>query len=145
MPIFSHLCWRASVNRSAIRSRSVASAWTEYFDEFLKVFGVNLPEAILSDPFSKPGAIGNLPAVGILLLVTAILVIGIRESAYSNTLLVIVKLGVVLFVIAMGIGYVTSRNWTDITPQERKKEVEASLREAITEFRSTFQPSRFIR
>src|SRR5205807_482697 len=59
----------------AMSCATLASAWTEYFAEFLKVFGIALPEFIQFDPFSKPGAIGNLPAVAILLLVTAVLVI----------------------------------------------------------------------
>ena len=61
-----------------------------------------------------PGAWFNLPAVLILGLVTIVLVIGIRESATSNTVLVLIKLGVILFVIAIGVGYVSSRNWFDI-------------------------------
>ena len=46
----------------------------------------------------------NLPAVLILMACTSVLVIGIRESAASNTALVLLKLGVVVFVIVVGIG-----------------------------------------
>jgi len=85
----------------AMSCATVASAWSEYFNYFLKAcFDFQLPDAISNDPFTKPGAWFNLPAVGILLVVTAVLVIGIRESAISNTILVVIKLSVVLFVIA---------------------------------------------
>jgi APA family basic amino acid/polyamine antiporter len=53
----------------------------------------------------------NLPAFCIALVITAILVVGIKESASFNAGIVVVKLTVVLFVIAMGIKYVNTSNW----------------------------------
>src|SRR5205823_10391500 len=105
----------------AMSCATVAAGWSEYFNKFLVIcFDVKVPDFLLFAPAAKAGAWLNLPAVGILLLVTAILVIGIRESATFNALMVAIKIGVVLFVVALGVGYVSSRNWTDITPQERK-------------------------
>src|SRR5262249_4721008 len=105
----------------AMSGATVASAWTEYFNEFMvTLFKWQVPKNLSNDPFTVPGAIMNLPAVLILVAVTAVLVIGIRESAMSNTFLVLIKVGVVLFVIAMGVGYVNTSNWTDIPYQERR-------------------------
>jgi len=53
----------------------------------------------------------NLPAFLIALVITAILVIGIQESATFNSLIVIVKVAVVLFVIILGMHYVNHANW----------------------------------
>ncbi len=53
----------------------------------------------------------NLPAFCIALLITAILVIGIKESASFNATIVIIKVSVVLFVIALGMKYVNTGNW----------------------------------
>jgi APA family basic amino acid/polyamine antiporter len=53
----------------------------------------------------------NLPAFCIALIITAILVIGIRESARFNATIVVIKVSVVLFVIAVGIRYVNAVNW----------------------------------
>src|SRR5690348_5411956 len=53
----------------------------------------------------------NLPAFLIALLITAILVLGIRESARFNATIVVIKVSVVLFVIAMGIPYIRTANW----------------------------------
>src|SRR6202030_2774808 len=53
----------------------------------------------------------NLPAFCIALLITAILVIGIRESARFNSTIVCIKVSVVLFVIALGMRYVNFANW----------------------------------
>ncbi len=53
----------------------------------------------------------NLPAFCIALLITAILVIGIRESARFNATIVVIKVSVVLFVIALGFRYVNAATW----------------------------------
>ena len=53
----------------------------------------------------------NLPAFLIALVITAILVVGIQESARFNAVIVIVKVAVVLFVIGLGITYVNKANW----------------------------------
>src|SRR5579871_198370 len=53
----------------------------------------------------------NLPAFCIALLITAILVIGIRESARFNSTIVVIKVSVVLFVIALGIRYINTASW----------------------------------
>ena len=53
----------------------------------------------------------NLPAFIIALVITAILVIGIKESAQFNAMIVVVKVAVVLFVIGLGITYINTSNW----------------------------------
>src|SRR5947209_2784047 len=105
----------------AMSAATVASAWSEYFNKLTDVlFKWQVPSYLSNDPFSQAGAWLNLPAVVILGVVTVILVIGIRESAVTNTSLVIIKLGVVLFVVAVGIGYISKANWTSIPAEERK-------------------------
>jgi amino acid transporter len=105
----------------AMSAATVASAWSEYLNKFLQVtLGVKIPEYLCNDPFSTHGAIVNLPAMVILAICTIILVVGIRESAMSNTLMVVVKLGVVLFVIVVGIPFVDPANWTTIPVEARK-------------------------
>jgi basic amino acid/polyamine antiporter, APA family len=109
----------------AMSCATVASAWTHYLNEFLKAaFKSEIPAVICSDPFTPvAGYEGtpwlNLPAVLIMLLVTAVLVRGIRESAMMNATLVIIKLAVVLFVIGVGVFYVNSENWTEVPISER--------------------------
>jgi amino acid transporter len=111
----------------AMSAATVASVWSNYLNKLLKVMHIPpVPDYLCSDPFSTPGAIMNLPAVLILMACTAVLVIGIRESAASNTTLVLVKLGVVVFVIVVGLGYINSKNWFDI-PAEGRKQPEQTL------------------
>jgi APA family basic amino acid/polyamine antiporter len=100
----------------------LASDWTKYFNVFLEVcFRWRIPEHLASETFSSvEGAWFSLPAVIIMALTTAVLVIGIRESAGTNAVLVGIKVGVVLFVIAVGVWYINPANWTSIPPEQRK-------------------------
>lgn len=99
----------------AMSCATVASGWSGHFNEFLQAtFGCELPCAIAMDPFSASGAWVNLPAVLIIAAITTVLVIGIRESALTNAVLVAIKLSVVLVVIVVGWQYVNPANWTGI-------------------------------
>jgi APA family basic amino acid/polyamine antiporter len=97
-------------------SSTVAYGWSKYFLHFIEIFGLHIPTYLTSDPFSTPGAWCNLPAAVVVLLVTVVLVIGIRESAGFNAAMVILKLTVVLFVIAAGAAYVKPENWHPFMP-----------------------------
>jgi amino acid transporter len=105
----------------AMSAATVAAVWTKYLNALLRVlFDTEVPFYLCNDPFTHPGALLNLPAVLILMAVTTVLVIGIRESAASNTALVLLKLGVVVFVIIVGIGYIQTSNWFGIPAEGRK-------------------------
>src|SRR6185437_14851620 len=55
----------------------------------------------------------NLPAVAVVAVITVILVIGIKESADTNNAMVVLKIGIILFFIAVGIFLIKAHNWTD--------------------------------
>jgi APA family basic amino acid/polyamine antiporter len=108
----------------AVSSATVADGWSGYFQNVLGIFGLKLP-ASLNGPVITPGPAGsfvatgsliNLPALAIVLVVTAVLVVGIRESARINTALVAVKVTAVLFVIVVGAFYVKTANWHPFAP-----------------------------
>lgn len=103
----------------------LAADWTKYFNVWLDViFRWKIPDYLSNPPFTDTfHASGNwfsLPAVVIMFVCTVVLVIGIRESATTNAILVAVKVGVVLFVIGVGVWYVQPKNWTGIPPEYRK-------------------------
>ncbi len=77
-------------------------------------YGVNT----MAELGNLPHATGvfNLPALIIVLIVTWILVVGIRESANVNSAIVIIKVAVVLTFIVAGIGYVKTANWHPFIP-----------------------------
>jgi amino acid transporter len=113
----------------AMACACVASSWSKYLNELLYVlFSWKVPDHLCNAPFtingfsvSLSGDWLNMPALVITVIVTVILVIGIRESATTNAVLVGVKVGVVLFVIAVGLFFLGSavHNWTGIPPSER--------------------------
>jgi amino acid transporter len=110
----------------AMGCATVASAWTKYFNKLLPVLGMDpVPKFLSQDPYS--GGWINLPSVIIMVLVTVILVIGIRESARANATLVAIKLGVVVFVIAAGWAFVNPSNWTGIPVAERRFKQEQEM------------------
>lgn len=130
----------------AVGNIAVAIGWSGYFDNLLHFFGIHLPAWLLIDPMSanlwiKAGAnvtpeqvqmatdafataprigfpiIFNFPALAIVLLVTALLVYGIRESANVNSGLVMLKLGLIGLFLFVGVRYVNFQtNWTDFAP-----------------------------
>jgi APA family basic amino acid/polyamine antiporter len=118
----------------AMACACVAASWSKYFNAFLVNCGLPVvPEFLAHDPFSMPGAWFNLPAAIITLLVTAVLVIGIRESATTNAVLVGVKLGVVLFVIAVGSMFINPKNWTEVPVKDRLMPEEVLIPSAASE------------
>jgi len=58
----------------------------------------------------------DLPALGIVILITALVYVGIRESKTASNIMVAVKLGIILLVIAVGAFYVNTENWSPFLP-----------------------------
>jgi APA family basic amino acid/polyamine antiporter len=108
---------------------AVAVGWSGYVVAFLERLGVTLPHNLINAPYKvegtadlvATGAIFNLPAAGLVVLLTALLVVGIRESAGINNIIVVVKLAVVLLVIVFGASYVDPANWTPFIPEPTGK------------------------
>ncbi|HEY1602252.1 MAG TPA: amino acid permease [Pirellulales bacterium] len=104
----------------AMSCATVAASWTHYLNELLASVNMSrIPSYLISDPFTDRDAWFNLPGALVMLIVTIVLVRGIRESATTNAILVFVKLAVVLFVIAVGAFYVVPSNWTSVPVNER--------------------------
>jgi APA family basic amino acid/polyamine antiporter len=89
-----------------------------FVDAYTAILAAHPPELVqrahemLNAPHLFGYEIGfNLPAFVIALIITAILAIGIKESARFNATIVVIKVSVVLFVIALGFRYVSRANW----------------------------------
>jgi APA family basic amino acid/polyamine antiporter len=100
----------------AVGSMTVSIGWSGYFQRILAGFGYDLPAWMAAAPGTMPGAVVNLPAAVIVLLITTLLVIGIRESARFNASMVAIKLAAVLFFIAAGARFVKPDNWSPFAP-----------------------------
>src|SRR5262245_25287337 len=94
---------------------AVAIGWGGSLNEFLDAaFNVHLPAAIVNAP--EDGGVFNLPAVFIVLAITFLLVIGARESARANVVMVVIKLGVLLFFIVVAFANFSTENFKPFAP-----------------------------
>ena len=108
---------------------TVAVGWGGNFVAFLKEFGIVIPPALTNAPFivdaqnhfSRTDALLNVPAVVLVILMTIILVIGIRESARFNNAIVFIKLAIIFLVIGVGFMYVNTANWHPFIPENTGK------------------------
>jgi basic amino acid/polyamine antiporter, APA family len=114
----------------AVGGATVANAWSSYFQKVLKGLHIEVPatfkgaalkfvedpNSILGGHFEGTSSFVNLPAVLVVLVVTAVLVKGIRESAGFNAIMVGIKVAAVLFVILVGAFYVNPANWNPFAP-----------------------------
>jgi APA family basic amino acid/polyamine antiporter len=111
----------------AVGNVAVAISWANYFKTFVSGFGIIIPDWISTDLVTAgkiPGLLNSAPhifgvpivfnilSLGIIMLITIILVIGIKESARTNTVMVLIKLVVLTIFIFVGFHYVKPANWT---------------------------------
>lgn len=117
----------------AIGNVAVAISWAGYFNEFLSTFNIALPEWLVNNYrtatpeilAAAPHLFGkaivfNAPAFGIVMLITVVLVWGIKESARFNAVMVGIKILVLLFFIVLILYYVSpgkmTANWKPFQP-----------------------------
>ncbi|MDQ3696490.1 MAG: amino acid permease [Gemmatimonadota bacterium] len=105
---------------------TVAVGWSGYFTAFLNEAGMGLPAAFTQAPLNvegthtlvrNAGGVINVPAMVLILLLTILLVIGIKESARFNNIIVFVKVAIVFLVIGFGFQFVNADNWRPFIPE----------------------------
>jgi APA family basic amino acid/polyamine antiporter len=96
----------------ALGAATVSVGWSGYFTYILQtLLGINIPQAWQHSHWDATPGVANLPAAGIIFLITALLVRGTKESGTVNAIIVAIKLAVVLFFIAVGIGHIDATNY----------------------------------
>jgi basic amino acid/polyamine antiporter, APA family len=115
----------------AVGNVAVAISWANYFKTLVAGFGIIIPDWLSTDYRtaakipglyeSAPHILGvpiifNILAFSIVMLITIVLVIGIRESARTNTAMVLLKLVVLAFFVFIGWQYVKPENWKPFAP-----------------------------
>ncbi len=93
----------------AVCSITVAIGWSGYLVNLMAGIGIIIPEWMSTPPF-------NLPALIIVAVITTLLVIGIKESARFNSVIVMVKLAVIFFFIILGLFFIEPANWRPFMP-----------------------------
>ncbi len=104
----------------ALGATTVAIGWSGYVVSFLKDVGVVVPPPFAGSPLAydavdrvwhTTGALINLPAMAVTAAVTAVLVVGVRESARVNNVIVGIKLVIIIVFVVAAASFVTPANW----------------------------------
>jgi len=120
----------------AAGASTVAVGWSGHLNSLLSLFGITIPTHLATSPtqwctatnvrdavagcahsgLNLTGALVNLPAMFIVGLMSTILVIGIRESAKVNSLIVMLKLAIIFLIVIVGLQHITPENWKPFIP-----------------------------
>jgi APA family basic amino acid/polyamine antiporter len=103
---------------------TVAVGWSGYLNSFLGTLGIAIPDTfansaftVIGGEFTASGALINLPAVAIVAAVSWLCYVGIRQSAFANSIIVTVKVIVILTFLGFGAMYVNTDNWVPFIPE----------------------------
>lgn len=108
------VCGWCLILEYAVSVAAVAVGAGEYVNEMLRVFGLSLPDALAGPPGA--GGVVNLPAAAVIIFATILLVRGVSESATVNTIMVIVKIAILVFFIAVAITAFNGDNFSPLAP-----------------------------
>lgn len=106
----------ALVLEYAVGAATVSVGWSGTVVSILVPLGINLPPSLLNSPWDVTPGVMNLPAVLIIMAITAILIKGIQESARFNAAIVAIKLIVVILFIILGYAYINRDNYVPFLP-----------------------------
>src|SRR5690348_5851450 len=102
---------------------TVSVGWSGYFNALLGEFGVHVPDVYANAPIAfsghtiiGSGSVANFLAFGIIVAISALLIVGIRQSAQFNTAMVALKVTIVILVIAFGLPLVKAVNLHPFIP-----------------------------
>ena len=110
-----------------VAASTVAVGWSGYTTSLLHDMGINLPAALtaapgvtVTDPATGAAVAGivNLPALLGIVAVTALLTLGVSESANVNNIVVAIKVTVVIAFIVIGFFYVKPELWSPLIPEQ---------------------------
>jgi len=104
----------------ALGSATGAIGWSGYVTSFLRDLGIHIPANYASAPFAfdpasgqwtHTGAVFNFPAAFIIAAMSTLLVLGIRDSARVNNVIVAIKLAIIVSFILVGVWFFKTSNW----------------------------------
>lgn len=109
-----------------VAAATVAAGWSGYLVSFLKDFGLVIPPELTRAYFAAPLVLPdstvimplfNLPAFLGIMAMTGLLVIGVKESANVNNVIVVIKLAVIITFIVVGMYHINPDNWSPFIPE----------------------------
>ncbi|WP_375418574.1 amino acid permease [uncultured Hymenobacter sp.] len=113
----------------SVGAAAVAISWSQYLTKFLSEYDLHIPAQLVMSPFehatladgSVVSGIMNVPAMALVLSITAIVVRGTKGSVWFNALVVALKVSVVLVFIALGWQYIDPANYQPYIPENTGK------------------------
>jgi basic amino acid/polyamine antiporter, APA family len=120
--------WSLMLEYSFVVS-AVAVGWSGYAVGFLQGLGVTLPHAIAVGPHA--GGVFNLPAVFIIAVVAGLLVLGTKESATVNAILVTIKLAALLIFVAVALPHFDPQNFEPLMPYGFNKSLQGGMERGV--------------
>jgi basic amino acid/polyamine antiporter, APA family len=96
---------------------TVAVGWAGYFTSFVGSLGIHVPHDLVNPPFGDNAGVLNVPAIAIVAGSTALLFIGMRQSARANNAMVSLKMAVLILFVIVGAAYVAPDNWEPFVPK----------------------------
>jgi APA family basic amino acid/polyamine antiporter len=103
----------------AVGNVAVAVGFSGYFSSIMEGFGIALPEKFSRAVWENGQFTGNyfnLPAFLVVMVITVLLVRGVKESAQTNNAIVMVKVTALVVFLVSGMGYVSADNWKPFVP-----------------------------
>jgi len=103
---------------------TVAVGWSGYMQSLLHGWGIDVPYHLahsmlehINGEWLLTGSIINFPAVCIVAIITSLLLCGVRQSAWVNSVIVLIKVIVILMFIGFGLSYIDTSNWIPYIPE----------------------------
>lgn len=97
-----------------VGAAAVANGWSGYFINTLSNLGWHLPEQLTKAPVL--GGTINLPAFAIIWVLTLLLMVGVKESARANNIMVIIKLSTIAIFLVLSVAHIHTENWLPFMP-----------------------------
>jgi basic amino acid/polyamine antiporter, APA family len=122
----------------ALGAATVSVGWSGYLNQLLGDLGIPLPTSIAGEE-----ATINIPAIFIALVMTGVLILGIKLSSRVTSVIVAIKVAIVLMVIAVGIFYVKAANYSPFIPPAQPTPTGSGLTAPLIQTLFGFAPSTF--
>jgi APA family basic amino acid/polyamine antiporter len=125
----------------ALGAAVVSVGWSGYFASLLDDIGVTIPESLAAPP--GEGGTVNVPAIALVVVVTALLVLGVKISSRVNAVVVAIKVSIVLLVIFAGLFFVKAANYEPFIPPSKPAPEGSGLTAPLMQELFGFTPANF--
>jgi APA family basic amino acid/polyamine antiporter len=104
----------------ALGATTVAIGWSGYAVSLLGDFGIAVPDRYARSPFGYDpanrvwhltGALLNVPAMAVIAAISALLIVGVHDSARVNNIIVVIKVAIIVVFVGVGAWFVSTSNW----------------------------------